>query len=76
MRHLFEFAGLVVEPSGALGIAAILEDRERFQGRTVATIVCGSNITSSDFRRWVLDAPLSSARPTTDIATDIELPRS
>lgn len=70
MRHLFECAGLVVEPSGALGIAAILEDRERLQGRTVATIVCGSNITSSDFRRWVLDSPSSSSHST----TDIELP--
>ena len=25
-------------------------------GRSVATIICGSNITSDDFRRWALDA--------------------
>ena len=55
MRHLFDFAGLVVEPSAALGLAAVLEDRERFRGLTVATIICGSNIMTSDFQRWVLD---------------------
>jgi threonine dehydratase len=57
MRHLFDHAGLVVEPSAALGIAAILENRERFVGRTVATIICGSNIRAADFRRWALDEP-------------------
>lgn len=55
MRQLFEHAGLVVEPSAALGVAAVLEDPERFRGRNVATIICGSNITSGDFRRWTLD---------------------
>ena len=55
MRHLFDFAGLVVEPSAALGVAAVLECPERFRGRSVATIICGSNIVTSDFRRWVLE---------------------
>ena len=55
MRHLFDGAGLIVEPSAALGIAAILEDRDRFEGCKVATIICGSNIMTSDFQRWVLD---------------------
>ncbi len=55
MRHLFELGGLIIEPSAALGVAAILEDRERFRDLTVATVVCGSNISSDDFRRWTLD---------------------
>jgi threonine dehydratase len=55
MRLLFEHAGLVVEPSAALGIAAILEDRDRFAGRHVVTIVCGSNVDPAAYRRW-LDA--------------------
>ena len=58
MRHLFDGAGLAVEPSAALGIAAILEDRARFAGRTVATVICGSNVRADDFRRWALDATL------------------
>ena len=57
MRLLFQQAGLVVEPSAALGIAAILEDRERFAGRHVVTIVCGSNVDPEAFHRWVTAAP-------------------
>lgn len=53
MRMLFTHAGLVVEPSAALGIAAILEDRDRFAGRHVATIVCGGNVGVDAYRRWV-----------------------
>lgn len=70
MRHLFDHAGLVVEPSAALGVAAVLEDPERFGGRAVATIICGSNITPADFRRWALDLDPS---PTTT-ASDLDIP--
>jgi threonine dehydratase len=55
MRALCEHAGLVVEPSAALGIAAILEQPERFAGRQVTTILCGSNVGPADFARWVLE---------------------
>lgn len=53
MRMLLERAGLVVEPSAALGVAAILEDRDRFAGRHVATIICGSNVDLDAYHRWV-----------------------
>lgn len=53
MRLLLDHAGLVVEPSAALGVAAILEDRSRFAGRHVVTIVCGSNVDVATYRRWV-----------------------
>ncbi|HVV20154.1 MAG TPA: pyridoxal-phosphate dependent enzyme [Pseudonocardiaceae bacterium] len=53
MRLLLDRAGLVVEPSAALGLAAILEDRERFAGRHVVTIVCGSNVDMDAYHRWV-----------------------
>ena len=55
MRALYEHAGLVVEPSAALGIAAVLEQPERFAGRHVTTILCGSNVGPADFARWVLE---------------------
>ncbi|MFD4597286.1 threonine/serine dehydratase [Streptomyces sp. NPDC058464] len=57
MRMLLDHAGLVVEPSAALGIAAILEDRERFAGRHVVTVVCGSNVDVAAYHRWVGAAP-------------------
>jgi threonine dehydratase len=53
MRVLLQDAGLVVEPAAALGIAAILEDRDRFAGRHVVTIVCGSNVDMHAYRSWV-----------------------
>ena len=53
MRLLLHQAGLVVEPSAALGIAAILENPARFAGRHVATIVCGSNVDVDAYQRWV-----------------------
>jgi threonine dehydratase len=58
MRMLLDHAGLVVEPSAALGVAAILEDRERFAGRHVVTIVCGSNVDVEAYHRWVGAAPM------------------
>ena len=57
MRMLLDHAGLVVEPSAALGIAAILEDRARFAGRHVVTIVCGGNVDLDGYRGWVGAAP-------------------
>ena len=58
MRMLLDHAGLVAEPSAALGIAAILEDRDRFAGRHVVTIVCGSNVDPDAYHRWT-----GAARP-------------
>ncbi|HEY6549278.1 MAG TPA: pyridoxal-phosphate dependent enzyme [Vicinamibacteria bacterium] len=43
MRLVEEHAGLVLEPAGALGVAAILADPPRFAGRRLATILCGGN---------------------------------
>ena len=65
---LLDHAGLVVEPSAALGIAAILEDRDRFAGRHVVTIVCGSNVDLDAYHRWVGAAPIhrSYTRTITD----------
>ena len=53
MRLLLEFAGLVVEPSAALGVAAVLENRARFAGRHVVTVVCGGNVDVDAYRGWV-----------------------
>ncbi|MFB9837839.1 threonine ammonia-lyase [Actinoallomurus acaciae] len=58
MRMLFDHAGLVVEPSAALGIAAILEDPGRFAGRHVVSIVCGGNVDMDAYHRWIDAAPV------------------
>lgn len=56
MRMLLHHAGLVVEPSAALGVAAILENRDRFAGRHVVTVICGSNVDMDAYHRWVATA--------------------
>jgi threonine dehydratase len=53
MRLPYRCSGLVVEPAAALGVAAILENRDRFRGMTVATILYGGNIATEDFENWV-----------------------
>jgi threonine dehydratase len=56
MRLLFRSAGLLAEPSGAAGVAAIQAHPQRFRGRRVATIICGSNLTEEQMKAWVLPA--------------------
>ncbi len=53
MKLLHQHAGIVVEPSGAVGVAALLENRERFAGKLVATIICGGNLTPHQIERWL-----------------------
>jgi threonine dehydratase len=53
MKTLHLQAGLVVEPAGAVGVSAILENREMFANKTVATIICGSNLTNEQINNWL-----------------------
>jgi threonine dehydratase len=54
MQLVHETLGVVVEPAGAAGVAAILADPGPFFGRTVATVLCGSNLTPAQMRDWLL----------------------
>ncbi|QZA09635.1 hypothetical protein K3U94_10660 [Mycolicibacter heraklionensis] len=58
MRRLLEHAGLVVEPAAALGLAPITQDRDRFAGRQMVTIVCDNNVDMDAYGRWVRAASL------------------
>ncbi|MDP2118376.1 MAG: pyridoxal-phosphate dependent enzyme [Hoeflea sp.] len=53
MKLFHAKAGLVAEPSGAAGLAAILSRPEHFRGRRVATILCGGNLTGEQMRTWL-----------------------
>jgi threonine dehydratase len=46
----------LVEGAGAAPLAALLQERERMQGRRVGVIVSGGNIDLALFRSWVLAA--------------------
>jgi threonine dehydratase len=53
MKVIHEYVGVVSEPSGAVGVAAILENPKLFQGQTVVTILCGGNITAEQQEKWL-----------------------
>lgn len=50
-RLLFHHAGLIVEPSGAAAVAALIE-HNIFQGASVAAVICGGNATLDQLRGW------------------------
>lgn len=54
MRLLLMEVGLLVEPAGAVGVAALLADQPRFAGHRVATVLCGGNVTREQFASWQL----------------------
>jgi threonine dehydratase len=53
MRLIHQHVGVVPEPSAAVGVAALLENRERFAGRRVATVLCGGNLTPEQMAAWL-----------------------
>jgi threonine dehydratase len=53
MRLLHRHAGVVAEPSGAAGVAALLQQRDAFRGQLAATIVCGGNLTPDQMLQWL-----------------------
>ncbi len=44
MRVLWEGLRAVSEPSGAMGLAGLLQERERWVGKKVLVVLCGANI--------------------------------
>jgi len=53
MRLVFQHAGLVVEPAGVVGVAAILE-HPGLRTQRLATVLCGSNLTGEQVARWLV----------------------
>jgi threonine dehydratase len=52
MRLLFHHVGVVAEPSGAVGLAALLEKADIFRDQLVCAIVSGCNLTLEQKSRW------------------------
>ncbi len=50
MRLVYQHAGLMLEPAGAVGVAAIVAHRAQFAGKSVATVLCGSNVQPEFFQ--------------------------
>ena len=52
MRLILDRTGILVEPSGAVGVATLQTYTSRFAGGRVATILCGGNVTMEQFQAW------------------------
>ncbi|HEX2315767.1 MAG TPA: pyridoxal-phosphate dependent enzyme [Thermomonospora sp.] len=61
MRLLHRTLGLVAEPAGAAGLAAVLAHPDAFAGLSVGTVACGANLTAGQRRRWLPDAAPADA---------------
>jgi threonine dehydratase len=53
MRFCHRHYGLVVEPAGAAGIAAVLEHGAQLKGQRIATVLCGGNLTAEQMHEYL-----------------------
>jgi threonine dehydratase len=53
MRLLHRHVGLVVEPAGAIGVAAALAHPALVRDALAATPLCGGNLTPEQVRTWL-----------------------
>jgi threonine dehydratase len=63
MRLVHRVLGLVVEPSGIVGLAAIMGNRSRFCGQRVATVFAGGNLSPEQMRDWLMDGDIALTPP-------------
>jgi threonine dehydratase len=54
-RLYFSLANLKVEPTGALALGAIMENKDEFSNRKVCAIVSGGNVDAEIYRRILSD---------------------
>ncbi|MBX3290756.1 MAG: threonine/serine dehydratase [Acidobacteria bacterium] len=50
LRMYFNLANLKCEPTGAVSLGAILEDKERFSGKKICLVVSGANVDPDIYR--------------------------
>ena len=56
MQAYYECERLVTEPAGAVSLAAAMANAPTDRGKTVATLVCGSNIDPRYQDQWLRPA--------------------
>ena len=55
MKLLYQHLGVVSEPSAAVGIAALGDNKKRWWNKKVGVIICGSNLTPDQFKNWIMN---------------------
>jgi threonine dehydratase len=61
MVFLFDRLKLVAEPSGAVGVAALLSGKLDARGRSVGVVLSGGNVGAARFAELVATAPADPA---------------
>lgn len=51
LRYYYGLANLKVEPTGALSLGAVLEDKERFKDKKICVVVSGGNVDAEIYKR-------------------------
>lgn len=51
VRLYFSYANLKVEPTGALSLGAVLENKEKFAGKRICLVVSGGNVDAGVYRQ-------------------------
>lgn len=65
MRMLFEHFKLVAEPGGAIALAAVLSNPQRFRGMNVTAIVSGGNVSPAVYLSAMQANKMSASRTLT-----------
>jgi threonine dehydratase len=55
LRLFFGLANLKVEPTGALSLGAILENKEKFKDKKICAVVSGGNVDAEIYRQILAD---------------------
>ncbi|MEO1592133.1 MAG: pyridoxal-phosphate dependent enzyme [Cyanobacteria bacterium J06632_22] len=53
MQLAHELLGIVLEPAGAVGLAAAMLHRESFARQILGSVLCGSNLTAKQMKQWL-----------------------
>ncbi len=53
IRLIYKTTNYVVEPAGAIGVAAVIANREQWRGERIAVVFSGGNL--NDNLRYILD---------------------
>lgn len=55
VRQLWDLQHVMAEPSGAVGVAAAAQERERISGKRVVIVISGANATRNQLLEWLAD---------------------
>ena len=62
IQQLWKLARVIPEPSGAMGLAGLMQERDYLQGKRVLAIICGANMDFHQLGRIAREADVGAHR--------------